>query len=161
MLTVTGIVGFVTLLLSGTGWVDALREGVRAVFGQPPMQINPVKGKPARPGDAGDRRPRVRRLGCAVARDPVGRLVAAAAGRPRGLDVRHGRAHDRLVRRGVPRRRPAHGGGAAHHERSAAAPGRRRAGCGGRRDRPRRAEACCPAGCWPRPPTSRCSPGSP
>ncbi|GAB3678527.1 YihY/virulence factor BrkB family protein [Angustibacter aerolatus] len=45
VLTVTGIVGFVTLLLSGTGWVDALREGVRAVFGQPPMQINPVKGK--------------------------------------------------------------------------------------------------------------------
>jgi len=44
-LTITGLVSLVTLLLAGTGWVDSLREGVRAVFGQPPLAINPVKGK--------------------------------------------------------------------------------------------------------------------
>ena len=43
-LTVTGLVSLVTLLLAGTGWVDALRESVRAVFAQPKFQINPVKG---------------------------------------------------------------------------------------------------------------------
>lgn len=44
-LTVTGAVSLVLLVLSGLGWLDALREGVRAVFGQPPQQVNPVKGK--------------------------------------------------------------------------------------------------------------------
>jgi membrane protein len=44
-LTIAGLVSLVTLLLAGTGWVDALRESVRAVFGQPKYEINPVKGK--------------------------------------------------------------------------------------------------------------------
>lgn len=44
-LTITGAIGVVTLLIGGLGWLAALREGVRAVFGQPPLQINPVKGK--------------------------------------------------------------------------------------------------------------------
>ena len=44
-LTVTGAISVVTLLLGGLGWLDALREGVRAVFGQPPLQVNPLKGK--------------------------------------------------------------------------------------------------------------------
>ena len=44
-LTVTGAISVVTLLLGGLGWLDALREGVRAVFDQPPLKVNPVKGK--------------------------------------------------------------------------------------------------------------------
>lgn len=44
-LTITGAISVVTLLLGGLGWLAALREGVRAVFGQPPLQVNPVKGK--------------------------------------------------------------------------------------------------------------------
>jgi membrane protein len=44
-LTVAGLVSLVTLLLAGTGWVEALRESVRAVFGQPKYAVNPVKGK--------------------------------------------------------------------------------------------------------------------
>ena len=32
-LTITGVIGFVTLLLAGMGWLGAVREGVRAVFG--------------------------------------------------------------------------------------------------------------------------------
>ena len=34
VLTVTGLVGLVVLLLSGLGWVGALRDGLRAVFGR-------------------------------------------------------------------------------------------------------------------------------
>jgi membrane protein len=44
-LTVTGAVSLVVLLLSGLGWLSALRESVRAVFGQPKLADNPVKGK--------------------------------------------------------------------------------------------------------------------
>lgn len=44
-LTLAGAVSLVTLVLSGLGWVDALREGVRAVFDQPTLQANPVLGK--------------------------------------------------------------------------------------------------------------------
>lgn len=44
-LTIAGLVSLVTMLLAGIGWVGALREGVRAVFGRPTFQINPVKGK--------------------------------------------------------------------------------------------------------------------
>jgi membrane protein len=44
-LTITGLVSLGTLLLSGTGWVDALRESVRAVFGRPKLAMNPVKAK--------------------------------------------------------------------------------------------------------------------
>ncbi|EWT05392.1 ribonuclease BN [Intrasporangium chromatireducens Q5-1] len=32
-LTITGIVGFVTLLLSGLGWISALRSGIRGIYG--------------------------------------------------------------------------------------------------------------------------------
>ena len=32
-LTITGVIGFVTLLLAGMGWLGAVREGIRAVFG--------------------------------------------------------------------------------------------------------------------------------
>jgi membrane protein len=44
-LTVTGIVGLVGFLLTGLGWLDAMREGVRAMFGQPTLQGNFVKTK--------------------------------------------------------------------------------------------------------------------
>ncbi len=44
-LTLTGAISLVALLLGGLGWLDALREGVRAIFDQPPLQINPIKGK--------------------------------------------------------------------------------------------------------------------
>ena len=32
-LTITGVIAFVTLVLAGMGWLGAVREGVRAVFG--------------------------------------------------------------------------------------------------------------------------------
>lgn len=32
-LTITGVVGFVVLLMSGLGWVSALRTGIRAIYG--------------------------------------------------------------------------------------------------------------------------------
>jgi membrane protein len=44
-LTVTGIIGLVGLLLTGLGWMDALREGVRAMFGQPTLEGNVVMAK--------------------------------------------------------------------------------------------------------------------
>ncbi|MFI7588254.1 YihY/virulence factor BrkB family protein [Spongisporangium articulatum] len=44
-LTIAGVVGIVGLLFTGFGWLDAMREGIRAMFGQPPMEDNPVKGK--------------------------------------------------------------------------------------------------------------------
>jgi membrane protein len=44
-LTVTGAIAFVVLVLSGLGWLGALREGVRAMFGQPTFQANPVLGR--------------------------------------------------------------------------------------------------------------------
>ena len=34
-LTITGVVGFVSLVLAGLGWLGAAREGIRAVFGLP------------------------------------------------------------------------------------------------------------------------------
>jgi membrane protein len=34
-LTVTGVIAFVTLVLAGMGWLGAVREGIRAVFGVP------------------------------------------------------------------------------------------------------------------------------
>ncbi len=44
-LTITGAVSLVTLLLSGLGWLGALRESVRAVFGRPRLRGNPLVGK--------------------------------------------------------------------------------------------------------------------
>ncbi|MGN6610575.1 MAG: YihY/virulence factor BrkB family protein [Angustibacter sp.] len=41
-LSVTGAISLVTLLLSGLGWVDALRQGVRAMFDEPKLKANPV-----------------------------------------------------------------------------------------------------------------------
>ncbi len=39
-LTITGIVGLAGLLLTGLGWMDSVREGIRAMFGQPRFQGN-------------------------------------------------------------------------------------------------------------------------
>lgn len=44
-LSLAGAVSLALLLLSGLGWVDALREGVRAMFERPTAQANPVLGK--------------------------------------------------------------------------------------------------------------------
>ena len=44
-LTIVGIVGLIGFLITGLGWLDALREGIRAMFGQPTLQSNPVKTK--------------------------------------------------------------------------------------------------------------------
>ena len=44
-LTVTGIAGLVGLLFTGLGWLDALREGIRAMFGQRPLEANVVISK--------------------------------------------------------------------------------------------------------------------
>ncbi len=39
-LTIVGIIGVAGLLITGLGWLDAMREGIRAMFGQPPAQGN-------------------------------------------------------------------------------------------------------------------------
>ncbi|HET8616789.1 MAG TPA: YihY/virulence factor BrkB family protein [Actinomycetales bacterium] len=44
-LTITGAISVVVLLLSGLGWLAALRQGVRAVFGRPRFTANVVTGK--------------------------------------------------------------------------------------------------------------------
>ena len=41
-LTIAGIIGLVGLLLVGLGWLDAMREGIRAMFGLPTLQGNVV-----------------------------------------------------------------------------------------------------------------------
>jgi membrane protein len=45
VLTVTGAISLVTLVLSGLGWVDALRQGVRAMFDLPKRKANVVTGR--------------------------------------------------------------------------------------------------------------------
>jgi membrane protein len=45
VLTVTGAIALVTLVVSGLGWVDALRQAVRAMFDQPKLKTNPVLTK--------------------------------------------------------------------------------------------------------------------
>ena len=59
----TGIVSLVTLLLAGLGWVGALRDGIRGVFGLEASTGNMVRTKAARPLRARDPRPGDRRLG--------------------------------------------------------------------------------------------------
>lgn len=44
-LTITAVVGLIVLLFSGLGWLDAVREGLRAMFGQLPGGHNPVTTK--------------------------------------------------------------------------------------------------------------------
>lgn len=44
-LTLTGLIGLAGLLFTGLGWLDALREGIRAMFGQPPAVGNLVGKK--------------------------------------------------------------------------------------------------------------------
>ncbi len=44
-LTWIGIIGLIGFLLTGLGWLDALREGIRAMFGQPTLEGNVVKTK--------------------------------------------------------------------------------------------------------------------
>ncbi len=41
----TGAIAFLTAVLAGLGWLDALREGVRAMAGLPPLEQNVVKAK--------------------------------------------------------------------------------------------------------------------
>jgi membrane protein len=44
-LTIAAIVGLVGFLLTGLGWLDAMREGIRAMFGQGSLEANVVKTK--------------------------------------------------------------------------------------------------------------------
>lgn len=44
-LTITGIISFVTLLLTGLGWVGALRTGIRGIFGLEASKDNVVRTK--------------------------------------------------------------------------------------------------------------------
>lgn len=44
-LTISGVVALVVLLLAGLGWLGALREGIRAVFGQRGPVGNPITTK--------------------------------------------------------------------------------------------------------------------
>jgi membrane protein len=44
-LTIAGVIGLVGLLLTGLGWLDAIREGIRAMFGQPVWEGNAVVTK--------------------------------------------------------------------------------------------------------------------
>ncbi|MBT0767963.1 YihY/virulence factor BrkB family protein [Kineosporia sp. J2-2] len=39
-LTIAGIIGLVGFLFTGLGWLDAMREGMRAMFGQPTLEGN-------------------------------------------------------------------------------------------------------------------------
>ncbi len=45
VLTITGAVSAVVLLMSGLGWMSALREGIRAMFGQPLLKANAVASR--------------------------------------------------------------------------------------------------------------------
>jgi membrane protein len=45
VLTITGLVSLVVLVLAGLGWLSALREGVRAMFGQSTFRANPILGR--------------------------------------------------------------------------------------------------------------------
>jgi membrane protein len=45
VLTITGAVSAVILLFSGLGWMSALREGIRAMFGQPLLTSNAVASR--------------------------------------------------------------------------------------------------------------------
>jgi membrane protein len=44
-LTIAGIIGLVGFLLAGLSWLDAMREGVRAMFGRPRLEGNPIRTK--------------------------------------------------------------------------------------------------------------------
>jgi membrane protein len=44
-LTIAGIVGLIGFLFTGLGWLDAMREGIRAMFGQPTLEGNVVLTK--------------------------------------------------------------------------------------------------------------------
>jgi membrane protein len=44
-LTIAGIIGLVGFLITGLGWLDAMREGIRAMFGQPTYAGNVLKAK--------------------------------------------------------------------------------------------------------------------
>lgn len=44
-LTITGAVSLVVLIVSGLGWLGALRQSVRAVFGRPRLKTGFIKGK--------------------------------------------------------------------------------------------------------------------
>jgi membrane protein len=44
-LTIAGILGLLGALFTGLGWLDAMREGIRAMFGQPPLDRNVVRTK--------------------------------------------------------------------------------------------------------------------
>ncbi len=128
VLSITGAVSLVTLLLSGLGWVDALRQGVRAMFDEPKLRANPVVLKVKDVGVLAT-------LGVAVLLSAVLSFVVSAAatwvlglfdaagldGRPRAAaGARHaGRARGRLR---------AHGDRPAPHERHRAPAGRPRAG---------------------------------
>jgi membrane protein len=45
VLTITGAVSAVVLLMSGLGWMGALREGIRAMFGQPLLKANALASR--------------------------------------------------------------------------------------------------------------------
>jgi membrane protein len=44
-LTLWGVLGAIGMLLTGLGWLDAIRSGVRAMFGQPQAEGNLVRAK--------------------------------------------------------------------------------------------------------------------
>jgi membrane protein len=44
-LTIAGAISLVTLLVAGLGWLSALRQGVRAVFGRPKLATGLLRGK--------------------------------------------------------------------------------------------------------------------
>lgn len=45
VLTITGAISLVVLVFSGLGWLSALREGIRAMFGRPLLQSNAVASR--------------------------------------------------------------------------------------------------------------------
>ncbi len=45
VLGISAVIGILTLLYTGLGWIAALREGIRGVFRLPTMQLDPVRAK--------------------------------------------------------------------------------------------------------------------
>jgi membrane protein len=44
-LTIAALIGLIGFLFTGLGWLDAMREGIRAMFGQPTLEGNVIKAK--------------------------------------------------------------------------------------------------------------------
>ena len=84
-LTITGLIGVVGLVLAGLGWLSALRDGIRAVFGVPGEPGNPITAQAARPRRDGAPRAGRARLGGRDRRRPAGSPTTVSRGHRPGV----------------------------------------------------------------------------